>query len=542
MSVTFSVNVGTQFESTSKGDIISVLKELPDNTNKLISPKDVRDAFLTTWASSPIKQTISSNGTEYIGIDSGNPANRDIKQKIFLGKRSFGNLDIMTSNLLGSSTADIYVYNTKPDSSLQDSTTMAFLAGTNSSVFIDAPYIGSTLDSSRNALDFNIRNPQANGGSINMYSDIGYVAFNGIRFPKVSENASATNGKILRYVGNFPNGYLKWDDSSVTLKSLGSTSAVTNIYGGTVSLNGYELEFVSDSLTSTEVGGIPYGFSFSATSFDGGKWPLSEVIRKLLYPKRNPLMSVTASNSATGMPFAELGTTSSVTFRYDLTIYPRNEYEYISDYIVTQKVGGTENLLDRKYSGLSFSGKPGSTFSGTITGLVAGSYSTSTTTNFLMNLSDIWVPTRVTASSYNTFGFSYSATASVQHIVPIYYGFTSSAITNTATFNNAVKGLNKYIAPYPGSSASISLDYRGSGYLYFIHQSNFPTPISRIYDSNGFIIHDMDSPAYSSFASASNSGFLVSGTTPNGVSTQWKVWRTDLTCSYDGNNKFTFRF
>ena len=85
MSATYSVNIGTQFETTRK-DMLSVLKDLPDNTHKLISPRDVRDAFLSTWANSPFKQTKTISGIEYIGLDSGNPADRDIKEKIFLGK------------------------------------------------------------------------------------------------------------------------------------------------------------------------------------------------------------------------------------------------------------------------------------------------------------------------------------------------------------------------------------------------------------------------------------------------------------------------
>ncbi len=56
MPATYSVNIGTEYEASRLPDILSVLKNIPDNTHKLISPKDVRDAFLSTWANSPIKQ------------------------------------------------------------------------------------------------------------------------------------------------------------------------------------------------------------------------------------------------------------------------------------------------------------------------------------------------------------------------------------------------------------------------------------------------------------------------------------------------------
>ena len=78
MPVTYSISVGLPTEALRKSDINSVLLDIPDNTQKLISPKDVRDAFLSTWANSAFKQTKGLSSLEYIGVDSGNPENRDI--------------------------------------------------------------------------------------------------------------------------------------------------------------------------------------------------------------------------------------------------------------------------------------------------------------------------------------------------------------------------------------------------------------------------------------------------------------------------------
>jgi len=111
MPATYSISVGTPTEALRKQDINSVLLDLPDNTQKLISPKDVRDAFVTTWANSAFKQTIGQANIEYLGIDSGNPNNRDIKQKIFIGKRNYAGLDIMNNVLLNDTNNDIYIYN-----------------------------------------------------------------------------------------------------------------------------------------------------------------------------------------------------------------------------------------------------------------------------------------------------------------------------------------------------------------------------------------------------------------------------------------------
>ena len=74
MSLTFSINVGSSTEATRKPDIFSVLNDIQDNTQKLISPRDVRDAVLSTWANTPFKVTTpnSLSNYEYIGIDSSN--------------------------------------------------------------------------------------------------------------------------------------------------------------------------------------------------------------------------------------------------------------------------------------------------------------------------------------------------------------------------------------------------------------------------------------------------------------------------------------
>lgn len=542
MSVTYSVNIGTQFETTRK-DILSVLKDLPDNTHKLISPRDVRDAFLSTWATSPFKQTKTISGIEYIGLDSGNPADRDIKEKIFLGKRSYGGLDILSNTLLNSSDADIFIYNTKPDASSQDSTKVSILAGTNSTLYPSAPYLESKYNNGK--LDLNIVNPSLLQSPINIYSSNGRVAINGISFPTILENSTgASNGKILRYIGTFPNGYLTWDDTNVTISQLGLPGAVTNIYGGTVSLNGYELEFVNNSLTSTSVGGVPMGFSFSATSFNGGKWPLVEVLKKVLYPKVAPVTVITATSSS-GTKYAELGKTSSVYVNWNTTIYPRNKDEYISDYLITKMVNGA--TTSTSYYGLSFSGLPGSSFSGSAS-FISGSYSSPTIEYYAFNTTDIWKPLRVTHTSYPT-GFSYSTAATLEFVYPIYYGFNVSDISDTNTsFDSVISGLSKYIGPYPGTGSSINLNYSGSGYLYFIYQrSTFTTNPYKIIDPNGFVIFDNSSSNGAFSGTSSNSITNAGGTwsrTPAGkLGGSWAVWRSEHICSYTSTiDKFEFKF
>ena len=395
MPATYSINIGTGYEASRLPDILSILKNIPDNTKKLISPKDVRDAFLSTWANSVIKQTITSTGVEYIGIDSGNPGNRDVKQKILLGKRAFGGGDILTDTLLKDSNTDIYFFNTKPDSVTQSNTRIAILAGTFSSLYPQAPYIESKTDGDK--FDFEFRNPSINNGSINIYSSTGRVAINGITFPSVAESsASASNGKVLRYYGTYPNGSLKWDNTNVSIANIGTPGTPTNLYGSTVSVNGYPLEFINDSIVVNQVGGIPIGASFGPGTFDNGtsfqNWPIVEVLRNLLYPSIPPSINFEAINTSSSNSYAEVGTTASVNLNYQMAIFPRNDNEYINDFYLTSyepnPIGTILYDKNPPYCGLSFSTNlPGTTFSGTIN--VNKYRETYGTVNFTFNVTDL---------------------------------------------------------------------------------------------------------------------------------------------------------
>jgi len=553
MPATYSINVGTAIESYRKADIISVLKDLPDNTHKLISPKDVRDAFISTWAVSPFKQTTNSTGIEYIGIDSGNPANRDIKQRILIGKRSYANKDIMTDQLLSEQGADIYFYNTKPDSYLtQSSTKIAILAGTNSSLHLSAPYIESSVSGSSNNLE--IRNPSLNRGPISIYSPSGRVSINGILFPTVSENASgASNGKILKYSGSYPNGYFKWSEITVDQTNVGTPGQPTNIYGSPVRLNGYSMEFVDDSIVPKQVGGIPSGFSFSQNSFYNAisathqNWPLSEVLREIIYPYVAPEIKLSVTNdsqsqtTAYGTTYAEAGTSVNVKLSYEITIYPRNEQEYVSNYLLLSNeryasvTSATISYQSLGYSGLSFSGIPGTKFSNTINlsanslgGVSGGKIS------YTMAISN--VPGTIEAgyplvSPYLNMGWSYSATSDINFIMPIYYGFISSSTISSM----ASSGLSKIVQPYPGPSASMSLSIQGEGYLYFAYPvqngiggNTLLSSLKKIKDVNGFLIHSEAETESSAFESSTSQGY--------------HIYRTINPCSYSGDDKFEFIF
>lgn len=526
MPATYSINVGTPTEAFRKQDINSVMLELPDNTQKLISPKDVRDAFLTTWANSAFKQTIGQANIEYLGIDSGNPSNRDIKQKILLGKRNYAGTDIMTSNLLNNTNSDIYIYNTKPDSYLTQSTSIVILAGTNSLLHDYAPYIKSDVINSNTALSLEFVNPSLYSGPINVYSNTGRIAINGILFPTVAEtSASASNGKILKYSGTYPNGVLRWADPTISLASIGTIGSPLNIYG-TVSVNNYNgnsFEFIDNNIVPQTIGGVTIGSSFSSGGFNGQNWPLSEVLRKLLYPYVEPSLSIDVSYN--NLNILSTGLTQTATFTYSIYRYSNIVYSY--------------NISGTTYSGLSFSGGVGSNISPTFSYNLFSN--TDGTQSYVISARD----------NQNLLTFSYSATASVRFAHPLFYGFSMNMIdfytsggpaaalraTQSAEFMNSS---TRYVYPYTGPSQSMLFNILGAGYIYFMMPfSTFPT-LSKIKDANGFIVHDKNN--------LSTSAFTYSGiVTPNGANNLptgvgYRIYRTVATCSFTGTGNFEFIF
>ncbi len=522
MPATYSISVGQPTEALRKQDIYAVLQDLPDNTQKLISPKDVRDAFLSAWSSSAFKQTINSSSIEYIGLDSGNPQNRDIKQKIYLGKRNYAGTDIMSASLLNSTSTDIYFYNTKPDNSLtQSSTKIAILAGTDSVAHQYAPYLETNYINSSSSIGLNIVNPSVNGGPVNIFASTGRVAINGILFPTSTETAaSASNGKILKYYGTYPNGVLRWDNPSVTIANIGTIGSPTNIYGSPSNVNGYSLEFVDNSIVPQTIGGIEIGSSFSAGSFAGQNWPLSEVIRKLLYPYVPPALSLTMTIPSGGL-YAEVGIQQSATFSYSLTRYSEDIYGY-------QINPGILPLSS--YSGIAGTGVVGVTNSNIVSNSIG-------TQSYVL----------VARDNNTLLTFSYSATASIGYVSPIYYGFSTTLLdvitTIPTSLSNVINGLSQSkIVTKITSGDTISANYVGSGYIYFLIPASYGS-LSMIKDHNGFIIHDTTYPSLSAFTYSPGTVAPNTGTLYNPYIGNYKIYRTIATCSLSGlSNNFQFTF
>ena len=291
MSATYSTSQGVTY-AEKLGDLQSVLNILPDNTQKLIQPRDVRDSIYTTWENIAFKPTkVVGSDLEYIGID-----RKDLKSKVFFGKRNLGDIDIMTDTLLREDGVDYYFYNNKYDQDPNRNTKIVFLAGTTSFYYeggLSAPFLESKVVQTAfddNYLNFDIRNTSyiwdgfdRIGGDINIYSDKGHVTLNGIVLPKLGENnISSNNGKYLKFLWDGSGaGYASWSSiDSMNTSEIISTGTIS-ITGDPVIINGLNVNFSETVGVPTAVGGIAAGSTFDNV-------PVTEVLRRLLYPYLEP--------------------------------------------------------------------------------------------------------------------------------------------------------------------------------------------------------------------------------------------------------------
>ena len=199
---TFSINIGSATQSSgyelggTSSDLDNIiLYNFRDNATGLVTPESVRDAVFSLNVSYPFKETTTGT-TSYIGIDTLNPFSRDLKKKLFFGKRAYSGTysytdpqtyNIMDSTLLSSDT-DIFFYNTKLDTVSNEVTKILLISGTGANTFQNSPLIQSQivtgLTQNSTSLDF------INTGDISIKSDYGTVSLNDIHFPQTANNPS----------------------------------------------------------------------------------------------------------------------------------------------------------------------------------------------------------------------------------------------------------------------------------------------------------------------------------------------------------------
>jgi hypothetical protein len=475
MPATYSINDNTAYEAARLATIGDVLNQLPDNTNKLISPKDARDAIYSSWENSVFKQLTGSASIEYIGVDK-----NGLNNKILLGKKQLGGVDVLNSTLLNYSfnDTDIFFFNNKSGIT-PSNTKISFLAGTNSVLYPYAPYINSYQGTS--SLHLEIINQT---GDITIDSSTGRVSINNVTFPTKLETASASNGQILKYY----NGRLIWDDNTINVASIGSTNSVTNITGSPVLVNGHSLELTESSPIIATFGNIEPGQTFSNA-------PLVEVVRQMLYPHLGPDVSLLINANSSGWTIstvAEFGNITpagvqlawSITKKSDPVIFATLSNSYL---------GGFAPTLPISYAGMT-----------SISGVSLG-YTPSISMDYTLSVYDSGVTNYpldsmaiATGSSTVTYA---TASVTLDLVYPFFYGVNATNATTGPGVNTILGSLTKLVE---GKSDKI-VNLSGTGYIYFIYPSLYGDIDSAngVFDENGFNISS--SFTYSTYVSVIDS-------------------------------------
>lgn len=454
---TFSLNIGTDYEATSyplvsEYDIQNILDTLIDNESKLITPVKLRDSILSLYSSSAFKLTSSTNSSivserEYIGIDTLNNEQRDLKRIIYFGKRSFsgtfsysGSHDIMSTFSFSSNNTDIYFFNTKRDTIVNDETKISLLSGTNFNLHKNAPYIKSKIISSTTSLSLDLVNTSSNA-SINLTSDYGTVSINGINFPTIIDSTNdAFNRKTLKWLDN----KVVWDDIEYEQTSIiGTSSENMDIYGDPFYINGFPLSLTDNRSIPIPFTDIVVGKTFSNV-------PISEILKSMIYTYLPPLCSIEILPPY-NFGISEVGTYPTPIIKYTVTkrTLPTN-------------AATLTNMIPGIFASISDEGLTKKT--GLSNAVVITPINTNVTTFQI---------------SVNDGTQSVSASASIQGIYPYFYGFSNLSSITTIGLLSLTKAVERKSDKY------ISLS--GDGNLYFIYDYSYGT-LSNIYDSYGNIV------------------------------------------------------
>lgn len=457
---TFSLNIGLITEANSsplhiQNNFDDILLLLKDNDTKLIDPKDLRDAILSIYSSIPFKQTstqsiyVTNNNRSYIGLDAVDPTDRDIKRKIFIGKRANsgtfsynGSYDIMNSTLL-SNDVDIFLYNTKLDTLDNTITRVSILSGKNNGLYSIAPFIQSQIVSGATeslSIDFVTKLGQVNVTNGYDYA-AGTFSINALPWPSISySNTSASDSTTLFWRGTTSSGYLSWEQLTLpSMNTIGTSSESLSIFGTPVNVNGYSLELDDSRYMPISLGGIPMGTTFNDV-------PIVDVLRRILYPYLGPLCSITIDSN-----YLEVGPVS---------------IDPILTYTIRKRTEPTLpiNLIQMNPGSLAPITTPvHTTITGIASALIPNGSLTSDEVIFSVVVSD-----GIRTATASTF---------VKGIYPYFYGIVSSTITQPNLLNNLTKKVE-----YLGEKiVSVS----GEGDFYFMFDSDYPD-LAQVIDNVGF--------------------------------------------------------
>ena len=412
---TYSKYSGTFYETVSSSLLLDnaatqsytftnniVYTELLNNTSKLINPKSIRNAILSVQDTIPFKETSVDNKT-YIGIDNGDPTNRDLKSKIYLGKRNYSDKEVLDNTLLSSNT-DIFLYNTKEETSiLQNKTSIVLLSGTNQSLNENAPKIQAETAYSKNNNEIIALNLINSVGNINILSkgpnqgDSGAtVSINNIVFPAIQDTDPLLGGSISdkKVLLLNSSNELVWSDLLIDdLGYYGATGTSLPIYGNPTYINNYPLEFKETRYCPIEIGDINKGDTFDNVS-------IVNILERMIYDYLAPICTLSLYNTN---DYYEVGTYPNIRLSYSITKRTNNTLPT-----------ALTNMIPNSYPAISTNST--SYVSGIANGIIIKPVEKDTTT-FTIKVSD--------GINVN------SASASVSGVYPYFYGFTSSTTMNT---------------------------------------------------------------------------------------------------------------
>lgn len=480
---TYSINVGTIKEASSAGYISTVLDVLPDNTQKQISPRDVRNAVFSNWENSTFRYTLNNNSTQYIGLGRDN-----IYDTVFLGKQKISGSYIMTDALLASDT-DIFLYNTKTDANPSQDFKLSFLAGNDQAAHPYAPYIEVAKIGGTAAVSLTMAHNNPFGGNFNFQSgNTGRISLNNLIFPSVNEVASmvaspaqSTSGDL--FIVRSASGFVEIKSASFSGSALPS--------------------FTNLAPTPQDLGGIPTGSTFSNV-------PIIQMLNMLLYPYLGPLSTTTLPST-----YLERNHVSNTPVNYSYSLTKRSApltsvINIISDVAtlyngVGPSIGGPGYISNNYASVFTFSNAQ---VQANLSGLFTFSV----------------IPTDGTQS--------YTSSAGVKFVYPYFHGFSS---TTSNTQNIISNDLTKEVNDYASQSVSLS----GTGYLFYCYPETYGD-LAAIYDGNDFLLWQTGS-ASSTWTYSTAAGINSPSAIWSGVS--YRIYRTtsEVTIPLPSQNyKFNF--
>lgn len=468
MAATYSISTSGQ-DAVTYTDVTQILSLLPNNTQQLISPRDVRDAVFSNWENAVWRYT--TNGTnEYIGF--ARPEVKDVK--LFFGKKQLNNSNILSSGLLSTlSDTDIFFYNTKSDGAASQKLKIAFLGGGTPSLFLTPPFIEVLQNiTGTPSLDFNLTHNQSFGGDFNFIAgNNGRISLNGLKIPSQNE---FTN--IIANAGSASVGDLMMVRSSTGFVELRNIN--TSTFGN--------LTFTEANPMLDDFRGFVAGQTFS-------DFPIEEIIRTILYPDFGPSATMTV------LPVLEKNISGvNVNYSYSLT---KRTFNILSSQI---RITRPDN------SPLFQTAGPTITGSGQITNF----YNSSQSINGIQNRDNDFFTFSISA-----FDGTYSTTASARlsFVYPYFYGFSSTSY-NISTIQTVVNNdLTKLVDIKNNQPLSIG----GYGYLYFAYPSSYGL-LNDIVDANGYQIYVEGSVS----TSWTQSNVLINSPSTFWSGVSYKVYRT----------------